>query len=329
MAFPGADRALVNLSKNSGLTEHFSLTSSGKENLEIDFFLDLIREKRPRLVIFGGWSDTYNEFLKRLKREKIEFGVYWTSGAGQIDISQELDRFIFVIKNKLIKYKFFTNEKFISPLAQHMDNVYYLPATTHLPQLKLQQKVKRKKILIISLFCSPLEYKRKNILNCLLALSMLNKGYVLYLNGLSQDKYYKNVLEILDIRYKDFGWMKRDKYEKVLSEIDLGLQISFAETFNYVAAEHIARGIPVVTSLMVPVMHAMTNESKKRLLAKNVDDPQEIKEKIEYLIRHQSKRIDLGKKLFHQLKKENSMKINIANRILKMCESKKIYDEKK
>jgi hypothetical protein len=44
-------------------------------------------------------------------------------------------------------------------------------------------------------------------------------------------------------------WMPHDKFIKMLSdEIDIGLQVSFSETFNIVAADMISAGIPVVAS---------------------------------------------------------------------------------
>jgi hypothetical protein len=76
---------------------------------------------------------------------------------------------------------------------------------------------------------------------------MLKRRYTLYLNGLSKNRLYRNILKKLRIRYRDFGWMTDEKYQAALGEVDLGLQISFAETFNYVAAEHIVKRIPVMT----------------------------------------------------------------------------------
>lgn len=43
-------------------------------------------------------------------------------------------------------------------------------------------------------------------------------------------------------------WMKHDQWMKFLAGVDVGLQCSFSESFNYVALEHLSCGVPVVGS---------------------------------------------------------------------------------
>lgn len=44
-------------------------------------------------------------------------------------------------------------------------------------------------------------------------------------------------------------WMPHDKFKQYINRhIDIGMQVSFSETFNIVTADHITCGIPVVTS---------------------------------------------------------------------------------
>jgi glycosyltransferase involved in cell wall biosynthesis len=139
---------------------------------------------------------------------------------------------------------------------------------------------------------------------------------VLYLNGLSKDDHYRNVLKSLKVRYRDFGWMAEKKYQNTLGKIDLGLQVSFAETFNHVAAEHMIRGIPVITSCMVPVMDNLSQEIKKRLIVDDSDNPRSIKEKIEFLIKHPRVRIRIGQAVLKHVRKENEKRTRIARKAL-------------
>ena len=317
--FQSINRSLINLEKNTRLTKHFILTSSNKDGPEIKFFVNYLKTEKPKLVVFGGWSKIYEVFLKKLNREKTQFGIYWTSSPGQVDISEEIGILSFLINESRIQHKLFANRELALFLSGRISNVGYLPDTLILPRLNSKRSRdgnKNKEDVVVSLFCSPFEYKRKNILNCLLALSTLKDNYILYLNGLSKNKYYKNVLESLDIRYKDFGWMTDKKYKSIITKVDLGLQVSFAETFNHVAAEHIIREIPVITSRMVPVMQNMSKEIKDKLIVDNPDNYIEIKEKIEHLILNLHQRRKLGTMMLNQIRKENDNRIKIATDLI-------------
>jgi hypothetical protein len=318
--FPGSNRALINLARNTGLTKHFVLSANHKESPEVRFFVDHVKAEGPGVVIWGGWSTIYESMLDQLAVQRSDFGILWTSSPGQVDISQETEQLSFLLKDSRLRYKLFTNQVFASVLKSHLENVHYLPDTLLMPvssPMKARPQTDTSREVIISLFCYPFEYKRKNILNCLLALSTLPHDYLLYLNGLSEDPHYKAILAALNVPYKDFGWMDERRYQMLLGTIDIGLQVSFAETFNHVVADHILRGIPVVTSRMVPIMNKMPVEVKKKLVADNPEDPMEIKDKIEYLISNPGQRREIGTMLFDSVTKENRERIKTAFEVMK------------
>lgn len=47
-------------------------------------------------------------------------------------------------------------------------------------------------------------------------------------------------------------WMNPDEFVNILSNIDMGLQVSLTETFNVVSADYTTAGIPIVVSKEVP-----------------------------------------------------------------------------
>jgi len=51
------------------------------------------------------------------------------------------------------------------------------------------------------------------------------------------------------------GWMHHHNFIKVVQRMDLGMQVSFSETFNIVAADFVVNGVPVVVSREVPWAH--------------------------------------------------------------------------
>lgn len=316
--FPGTSRSLINLEKTTGLSRHFVLNGSDASGVEAKFYVEYLRKKNPKCIIFGGWSPVYDFFLKKLGNKKIEFGIYWTSSPGQVDISNEIKYMDFLLNSVKVKHRLFAHRELASALSGYSRNVRHIPDTVLFPEEKREKKrLEKNSLFVISLFCSPFEYRRKNILNSLLALSMLRNGYVLYLNGLSGNEYYLDVLKTLRIRYKDFGWMTDEKYQSVLSGIDLGLQVSFAETFNFVAAEHIVKRVPVITSRMVPAMDCMPRDIKKRMVVDDPDSASEIRDKIEYLMENPTQLKRIGGRMHNYLKRENEKRIEAAKDVLK------------
>jgi hypothetical protein len=52
----------------------------------------------------------------------------------------------------------------------------------------------------------------------------------------------------------DHQWMPREEFLELCRTMDIGMQVSFSETFNIVAADLISQGVPVVGSSEIPWM---------------------------------------------------------------------------
>jgi len=48
------------------------------------------------------------------------------------------------------------------------------------------------------------------------------------------------------------AWRPRDEFLTLCSQMDIGMQVSFTETFNIVGADHISQGVPIVGSTEIP-----------------------------------------------------------------------------
>lgn len=123
----------------------------------------------------------------------------------------------------------------------------------------------------VSLFCSV--GPRKNIANQILACSRLPEAE-LHLNGLSQNPEFARLLRDLGVKYVDHGWMDRETYIKTVADMDIGLQVTFAETFNYVVVDHLLQGVPVVVSHMVPAV--AWDPELAELVVDRADSPDDI-----------------------------------------------------
>ncbi|HYE74590.1 MAG TPA: glycosyltransferase, partial [Blastocatellia bacterium] len=114
----------------------------------------------------------------------------------------------------------------------------------------------------------------------------------------------------------DFGWMSRKSYEQRLDEVSLGLQVSLADSFNQVVAEHLFRGIPVIASAMIPVLKNIDAESRARLIVNNPEDALEITDRIKYLLGNPEARDKLGNKVRQLFLAENTERIKQATSVL-------------
>lgn len=315
--FPGADRALVELSRSTRLTRHVRLASSLPGSVETGFVSAWLREQRPPLVLFGAWSPLYMEVMTALRGTGISFGVYWTSSGGQTDMSAEAAKLAQVLSEPAIDMLLFCHAGVAEGLRGCGKPVYYVPLTLVEPETLAQPDDGEEKATRISLFCPPAEYRRKNILNCLMALAQVTERFHLLVNGLSEQPDYRLLMDALHLPYIDLGWMERSVYERQLQTIHLGLQLSFAESYNYVAADHLLRGIPVLASAMVPVMDLLQPETRDALVIERADDVGAIRDRLRTLVGSPGLRRDLGMQAQGELLAANRRCIAEASSVLR------------
>lgn len=70
-------------------------------------------------------------------------------------------------------------------------------------------------------------------------------------NGLPVYHNLKYLFEDLDVnKYEliEHPWYDKEEFHKICEEIDIGLQVSFSETFNIVCCDLLKQGVPIITS---------------------------------------------------------------------------------
>ena len=88
----------------------------------------------------------------------------------------------------------------------------------------------------------------------------INKKLRFHINSgrieMSNDSVFKNLVSLFECNSRheliDHAWVQRDEFIKTCRKMDIGMQVSFSETFNIVAADHISQGVPIVVSEEVP-----------------------------------------------------------------------------
>jgi len=321
-AFAGADRAAVNLSLTTGLTRHLSLASAESHGREVDFAIAHLRESRPALVLFNGWSAAYGRILAALRRQPIGCAVLWQSGPGQTDLASEWPALAAVIGERRIAHLFFASAAMHAMLAPRLRHARHLPNTlagADWDPPRRRRSPRRRSSAGVTLFAQPAESARKNVTGCLLALGSLRRRHALHLNGLSGEPRYRMLLDLLRLRYRDWGWMSRERYDAVVRRASVGLQVSFAETYGYVVAEHLARGVPVIGSTAVPVLARLSAPLRRRLVVANPNDAGEIRDKLRFLLDHPRAAALIGARARAEAQAWNRRDIAQASATLREC----------
>ncbi len=309
--FPGAHRALATLACTTGLTRHLSIASPDPGGVEIEFCSAHVRDVRPGLIILGGWSSAYEPLVDAAKKVGAGVAVYWTSSGGQSGLAREIGKLAAVLQHRKVDHFFAAGRD----LAAAITGAVHLPVTLDLRRVSVGRPPARQRARV-SLFFPWREAARKNALNSLLAAAMSRERIELVLNGLTEDDDYRELLHALRVPHRELGWMSEGDYRRALSRIDIGLQPSFAETFDYVAADHLARGRPVIGSAMVPVIAEMPASVRKHLVVRNPDSAAEIAERLECLLTDRKLRIRVGEDAAIALRRKNDRDIAAASEVL-------------
>ena len=100
----------------------------------------------------------------------------------------------------------------------------------------------------------------KNIPNQIIASGLANKVLQCKVTGCfyrEQKQIMSALTRLAGVDYRSFPWGSIENYTKMLRDtIDIGLQVSFTESFTFVALEHLMSGKPVVGSQAVRYLPA-------------------------------------------------------------------------
>ncbi len=84
-------------------------------------------------------------------------------------------------------------------------------------------------------------------------------------------KNLRNLFKGTDHVLVEHGWMERDNFLAVARRMHLGMQVSFSETFNIVAADMVSQDVPVVVSneieFVAPIFKANKTSSMSMMLS--------------------------------------------------------------
>jgi hypothetical protein len=77
-------------------------------------------------------------------------------------------------------------------------------------------------------------------------------------NGEQALKNLRSLFPIRGHQLVEHPWLNHGEFLELVSTMDLGMQVSLTESFNIVAADFVARGVPIVVSTDIAWMPKMT-----------------------------------------------------------------------
>ncbi len=271
-----------------------------------------------KMVVLGGWHHIYYEAVRKIQSSNVPIGLYWTSSVGQMDFSNNGIEVSYIhiiadlVRTELIDFVFCANPDIQNCLQQFIpqDKVIHLPYAFDWDEVKKHQI---DDIYVgkdwVDLFCPG--DTRKNMLVQIHAAKIAD----VHLHGSGLRPRYKWFSDLIKVRYTDMGWMPKDKYYQAVQTMKMGLQVTYAETFDYVVAEHFALKRPCLISTVMG--RWVDKKLWKDLMVHNLDDPFEVANLIENII-HMTKKQQKGLNIrcYNFMKKEAEQRNILASNIL-------------
>ena len=137
-----------------------------------------------------------------------------------------------------------------------VNKVLYLP--NFYPQTEEQKRVKvPDEFLDVACFGAirPLKNQLIQAIAAIQVAENLKKTLRFHVNGTRSeqggDPVVRNIRAVFNFtphQLVEHNWMEHKQFKEVLGKMDLGLQVSFSETFNIVAADMVVAGLPIVVS---------------------------------------------------------------------------------
>ena len=303
-----------NFPGTTSVLKHFNSTGLIEHGIEIG--PDIVKDRK--LMILGGWTHLYYEALRKIKSTGVPVAMFWTSSVGQTDFSNN---------GIEISYLHLLNDMIASGLAQYIvcatPSVYDM-FTRFIPKDKVillpyafdweeSQKFLLEDAPVgddwVDLFCPG--DTRKNILVQSHGAKIADVR--LHYSGL-QNK-YRFFADLIKLRYTDMGWMDKARYYRAVQTMKTGMQITYAETFDYVVAEHFAMKRPCLIST---VMGSWVDKSLwKDIMVYNIDDSFEVADVLKNVVRKDENEWKALNNSCHSfMKKEAERRNKFAKKVL-------------
>lgn len=249
-----------------------------------------VQRALPEILLLGGYGSFIDIIIDKLHHRSTII-ILWCSNLLQSELTNELGPFQHVLyllmTHKIHGIAFIEQYSYKTMKMAYPDlSFYYLPCVPIPREVDIKTELEENSF-NIDLFCTP--DGRKNIYNQIMALKDIATLHVNY-----EKQPYIDVAKASS-NIKNYGRLPQSKLDVYTSSMQLGSQVSFNESYNYVAADHMLMGIPVLASKFVPAVWNLDNDKiKKYLIVENPLSALEIQTKANYLKNNNNLRQELG-----------------------------------
>jgi hypothetical protein len=234
---------------------------------------------KPQLVIIEAlWltGDKLKELMEIKRYKDIKWIIRVHSDIGFLAAETMAIKYIndYLELNKDNLFVSMNNDLFNDSISEAMKTeFFYLPNVITIDDTKIDTKKQLKNHIDVACFGS-LRILKNQCYQALCAMEMaerLNKKLKFHITvdlGMTEGNSRFPVLKNLEELFKNsqhelvkHAWLENDKFQLLIKEMDLGLQLSYTESFNIVAADFVNANIPIIVSNAIKWMPDMLKTS--------------------------------------------------------------------
>jgi hypothetical protein len=198
-------------------------------------------------------------------------------------------RLIEYLRKGRIRY-LFLNRRLFDSVRMFVKEAKLLPYSIDLTPYSGIQKMEMAGI-HIDLFCRP--RMGKNVLNQIAAFNLAELDGILHVNF--DTRQFKGIVDEIGCDIMRHKWIPADEYLRLVAGMNLSLQVTIGESFNYAVCERMCLGVPVLTNRDIYIV------SEDRFLAKYLcidapDTPSVIARAIRLIARDHKLALEIAKR---------------------------------
>ena len=247
-------------------------------------------------IVIGSWKPYYLTIIGKLNKKGISPSILWCSTLGQTEMTwmielSALNTILKLLAEGKIRHLFVPEKPFES--LSHIPHVKYLPHPIRLRSLEEHRTANTSGLKRLAGNNCDLFMKArpgKNVLQQMLAQRFAKTEYTLHTN--IRNKEILGIAEKLRLSFTHHSWLPDNHYYDLISQMDLSLQVTWTESFNYAVCERFLLGVPVLVSREL-FWVSRDQFLRKYLVVENCDSPKEIAKKIDFLLENRNLRSEI------------------------------------
>jgi glycosyltransferase involved in cell wall biosynthesis len=264
-------------------------------------------------IIFVPFSPLIAHLVKELSKKGIRPSVMWCSTLSQAEMTQGEVEMLTIFLNLLnagkIKHQM-AHRRIYESYGYFSKQAVFFP---HPIDLKIFDPVKKQKLdgINLDLFCRP--RFGKNILTQILSLKMTELNAKLHINfDLGR---FRKIVEQIGVKPIIHHWLPEFDYYGLIAGMDMSLQVTFGESFNYAVAERMALSVPVLSTFDIYLLEE-DSFLNKYLCVNAIDTPKAIAASIKRILTDKNLRDELAKRCRERIeevsRKNNQVVCDVA-----------------